>query len=51
MKNWYLPINTKELEHWEKKIETEINQNTWFTEFEKETEDTETKDEMKRGRG
>ena len=24
----------KDLEHWEK-IETEINQNTWFTEFEK----------------
>ena len=30
---------SKELEHWEK-IETEINQNTWFTEFDKETEDT-----------
>ena len=41
---------SKELEHWEK-IETEINQNTWFTEFEKETKDAETKDEMKRGRG
>ena len=42
--------NAKDLKHWEK-IETEINQNTWFTEFEKETEDTETKDEMRRGRG
>ena len=41
---------SKELEHWEK-IETEINQNIWFTEFEKEMEDIETKDEMKRGRG
>ena len=41
---------SKELEHWEK-IETEINQNTWFTEFEKEMEDTEAKDKIKRCRG
>ena len=40
----------KELEHWEK-IETEIDSDTWFTEFEKETEDVETKVEAKRGRG
>ena len=40
----------KELEHWEK-IETEIDTNTWFTEFEKETEDVGMKEETKRGRG
>ena len=40
----------KELEHWEK-IETEVDSDTWFTEFEKETEDVETKEETKRGRG
>ena len=38
----------KELEHWAK-VETEIDSDTWFTEFENETEDVETKEETKRG--
>ena len=41
---------TKDLEHRER-IETEINPNTLFPEFEKETENTKAKDKMKKGRG
>ena len=52
MRNWYLSINTRVRNlNTGKRLKLKQIYRTWFTEFEKETEDTEAKDEMKRGRG